>query len=125
MLSTYAKQRREAIDSYEQGGREDLAAKERAELAIIEEYLPAQLGEEQIAEIVRAAIAECGATSPRDMARVVGHLLPGPGGYTDRLGAGRRGNTANTARQSEVYRRGGVRRGGQGRQKGTRDCRAF
>ena len=54
VVSAYAKQRRDSIDSYEKGGREDLAAKERSELQIISAYLPQQMGEDEVAAIVAA-----------------------------------------------------------------------
>jgi uncharacterized protein YqeY len=69
--SAYAKQRRDSIESYRKGSREDLAAKEEAELAIVEEYLPRQLSREEIAGVVRRAIEESGAQSPKDMGAVM------------------------------------------------------
>jgi len=71
VISTYAKQRREAIESFRGAGRDELATKEEAELAIVEGYLPARLPEEQIREIVRQAIEQTGASSPRDTGKVM------------------------------------------------------
>jgi uncharacterized protein YqeY len=71
VISTYAKQRKDSIKSYRQGNREDLAAKEEAELKIIEEYLPTQMSAEELRPIVDEAIAESGATSPKDMGQVM------------------------------------------------------
>ncbi len=71
VASAYAKQRRDSIESYRKGSREDLAAKEEAELAIVEEYLPRQLSREEIAEVVKRAIEESGAQSPKDMGAVM------------------------------------------------------
>ncbi|HEY6738175.1 MAG TPA: GatB/YqeY domain-containing protein [Actinopolymorphaceae bacterium] len=71
VLEREAKKRRESAEAYDEAGRPELAAKERAEAEIIAEYLPAQLTDEEIDEIVRAAIAETGATSMRDMGQVM------------------------------------------------------
>ena len=83
VLSSYAKQRRESIESYRDAGREDLAAKEEAELAIVREYLPKQLGADEIREIVKQAIEETGATSPRDMGAVMKVVMPKFKGVAD------------------------------------------
>ena len=82
-LSSYAKQRRDSIESYEQAGRQDLAAKERSELAIVQEYLPAQLGEDDVREIVKQAIAEVNASSPDDMGAVMKVVMPQVKGVAD------------------------------------------
>jgi len=71
VIATYAKQRRESIESFRRAGREDRAAQEEAELGIIEGYLPAALTEQEIVRIVREAIAESGATSARDTGKVM------------------------------------------------------
>jgi uncharacterized protein YqeY len=79
MLSVFSrdvKSRRESIEAYEKAGREDLAAKERAEAAILAEFLPQPLGEDELRDMVRAAIAESGASSARDMGKVMGLLSP-------------------------------------------------
>lgn len=65
------KQRVESIEQYEQGGRTDLAEKERLEKAILEQYLPAAPDPSQVESTVRAVISELGASSPRDMGRVI------------------------------------------------------
>ena len=83
VVSAYAKQRRDSIESYEQGGREDLATKEREELEIISAYLPQQMGEDEVAAIVDAAIAESGATQPRDMGAVMKLVMPKVKGLAD------------------------------------------
>ncbi|MCC6744423.1 MAG: GatB/YqeY domain-containing protein [Acidobacteria bacterium] len=70
-LQTLAKQRRESADAFRAAGREDSAVKEEAELAVIEEYLPASASEADIAAAVDEAIAETGATSARDMGKVM------------------------------------------------------
>jgi len=83
VLASYAKQRRESIDSYRQGGREELALREEAELGIIREYLPEQLSEPEIREIVAGAVAESGAASPKDMGRVMKAVMPRVKGRAD------------------------------------------
>ena len=74
ILGKMVKQRQESARAYEEGGRLELAEKERAEIAVIEEFLPRQLSEEEIAAAIDDAIAETGATSIRDMGRVMGAL---------------------------------------------------
>jgi uncharacterized protein YqeY len=83
VVSAYAKQRRDSIDSYEKGGREDLAAKERSELQIISAYLPQQMGEDEVAAIVDEAIAASGATQPKDMGAVMKLVMPRVKGRAD------------------------------------------
>jgi uncharacterized protein YqeY len=83
VASAYAKQRRDSIESYRKGSREDLASKEEAELAIVEEYLPQQLSREEIAEIVRRAVEESGASSPKDMGAVMKLVMPEVKGAAD------------------------------------------
>jgi uncharacterized protein YqeY len=83
VLASYAKQRRDSIDSYRQGGREDLAVREEAELKIIEEYLPSQLSEDALREIVSQAVAESGASSPKEMGMVMKIVMPRVRGAAD------------------------------------------
>ncbi|MCB0117082.1 MAG: GatB/YqeY domain-containing protein [Caldilineaceae bacterium] len=71
ILQKAAKQRRDAIAEYQKANRPDLAAQESAELAVLERYLPRQLTEAEIETIVRAVIAETGATSVQDMSKVM------------------------------------------------------
>jgi uncharacterized protein YqeY len=71
VIATYAKQRRESIESYRAGGRPDLADNEEAELQIIQDYLPEQLSEERIREVVREVIEQSGASSAKDMGGVM------------------------------------------------------
>jgi len=70
------KRRREAIDAYAQGGRDDLARKESLELAILSEYLPPPLSEAEVRALVDEAVAYTGAKGPKDMGRVMGVLMP-------------------------------------------------
>jgi uncharacterized protein YqeY len=66
-----AKKRRDSIEEFDRGGRAELAAKERAELKVLEEFLPRQLSPEETEALVKAAIAEVGATSKKDMGAVM------------------------------------------------------
>jgi uncharacterized protein YqeY len=74
MLRGMAKSRREAVALYRQGGREELAAKEEAEIAVIEAFVPQQLDEAAMREAVAAAIAETGATGAKEMGKVMAAL---------------------------------------------------
>jgi uncharacterized protein YqeY len=71
VLSTLVKQRKESAQVYREGGRPELAEKEEQELTIIQEFLPTQLGEEEIRAIIEAAVKEIGAASMKDMGRVM------------------------------------------------------
>ena len=83
VLSREAKTRRESVDAFRAGGRDDLVAKEEAELAIIGEYLPAALSDDELTALVREGIAATGATSARDMGKVMGWLSPKTRGRAD------------------------------------------
>jgi len=85
VLSTESKKRREAATAFEEGGRAELAEKERAEAAVIAGYLPEQLSEEEITEIVSAAIAQVGAADEgmRAMGKVMGVVQPQVRGRAD------------------------------------------
>jgi uncharacterized protein YqeY len=74
ILQKMVKQRRESIATYEKAGRQDLADHEKAEIAVIEEYLPKQMGEAETKAAVGALIKELGAAGPKDMGRVMGAL---------------------------------------------------
>jgi hypothetical protein len=76
VIAKQASDRRESIRMFEQGNRSDLVAKEAADLAILEGYLPAPLNQEELAQLVHAVIKEVGATSARDRGRVMGRLMP-------------------------------------------------
>ncbi len=75
VLSQLAKQRRDSIEQYSQAGRDDLAAQESQELAIIEESLPKQLSDEEVAAVVDEIIASVGATEAKDMGKVMGPTM--------------------------------------------------
>ena len=83
VLQKMAKQRRESIQMYEQGGRQELADAEAGELAVIEEFLPAQMSDEEIAEAIAAIKAEVGAESIKDMGKVMGALKARHGAEMD------------------------------------------
>jgi uncharacterized protein len=75
VLMKAAKQRKESIEQYEQGGRKDLADTEKAELKIIESYLPEMMDEDEIRKIARKKIEELGASGMPDMGKVMGALM--------------------------------------------------
>jgi len=83
VLARELKTRRESVEAFTAGHRDDLVAKEEAEIAIIGEYLPAALTDDEVAELVREGIAATGATSPRDMGKVMGWLTPRTRGRAD------------------------------------------
>ena len=83
VLTREVKTRRESVEAYRKGGREDLAAKEEAEIAIIAGFLPAALSEAEIAALVDEAIAATGAASARDLGKVMGWLGPRTRGRAD------------------------------------------
>ena len=85
IMGKMVKQRQESARAYEEGGRLELAAKEIAEIGVIEEFLPRQLAAEEIEAAVKAAIAEAGATGIRDMGRVMAVLK---GKYTGQMDFG-------------------------------------
>ena len=83
ILDKMLKQRRESIIQYEAGQRQDLAEKEMAEIRVIQAYLPAQLSSEEIDALISQAIQETGASSARDMGKVMGVLKPKVQGRAD------------------------------------------
>jgi len=93
ILGKMSKQRMESVRAYEEGGRLDLAESERAEIAVIEEFLPRQLNEAEIEAAIAAAIENTGATSIRDMGKVMGELK---GKYTGQMDFGKVGPMIKT-----------------------------
>ena len=83
VLTSAAKKRRESIEQFAKGGREDLVRKEEAELAVINVYLPQQLSEDEVREIVRAAVSESGAESAKQMGLVMKIVMPKVKGRAD------------------------------------------
>jgi uncharacterized protein YqeY len=83
VLSRELKVRRESLEAFRGGGREDLAAAEEAAIAVVSEFMPQPLTEAEILALVEAAIAESGAVSPRDMGKVMGIVSPQVRGRAD------------------------------------------
>ncbi|NIQ95417.1 MAG: GatB/YqeY domain-containing protein [Desulfuromonadales bacterium] len=83
ILSTLLKQRREAAEAYRDGGRTELAEKEEAEIAVLQDFLPEQLSAEEIGKIVDAAIEETGASSMKDMGAVMKVVMAKTTGQAD------------------------------------------
>jgi uncharacterized protein YqeY len=83
VLTREVKQRRESIDAFRAGGRDDLASREEAELEILTEYLPEPLTDEQLDELVAEGIAATGSATPRDLGKVMGWLAPRTRGRAD------------------------------------------
>ncbi len=82
-ITSSVKQRQDSIEQFRQGGRQDLVDKESAELAILQSYLPTQLTSEELIALVREAIQEVHATSPKEMGKVMAVLMPKVTGRAD------------------------------------------
>ncbi len=83
VIEKMVKQRRDSIEQFEKGGREDLAAIERAEIAVLETYLPEQLTDEELAALIDEVIGATGAESIRDMGKVMGAIKAKAAGRAD------------------------------------------
>ena len=83
MLSSMVKQRKDSIDQFHKGGREDLVEKEEAELKVIQQFMPVQMSEEEIDAEIRKSIQEVGAVSIKDMGKVMKVLMPKLTGKAD------------------------------------------
>jgi uncharacterized protein len=83
VLQRERKRRSEAAEAFRAGGAEEKAAQEDRELAVIEEFMPEQLSEEELESIIDDVIAECGATSMRDLGRVMADVMPQVAGRAD------------------------------------------
>ncbi|AUI05981.1 MULTISPECIES: GatB/YqeY domain-containing protein [Stenotrophomonas] len=83
VLDKMVKQRKDSVSQFEAANREDLAEIERAEIVVIEAYLPAKMGEAEIVAAIQAAIAETGAAGPADMGKLMGALKPKLAGQAD------------------------------------------
>lgn len=77
------KQRRDSIEQFKNGGREDLVKVEEAQVAVLQRFLPAQLGEAEVSALVDAAVAATGAAGPKDMGKVMAALMPKVKGKAD------------------------------------------
>ena len=82
-IEKLVKQGRESVDQYQKGGRADLVAKEKADIAVLQTYLPSPLSEAEIEELIGGAIRDTGATSVKDMGKVMGVLKPKLQGRAD------------------------------------------
>lgn len=83
VIGREVKKRRESIELYEKGGRQELADKEKQEIELLQAYLPEQLGEDDIRQIVKSAIESTGATSMQDMGKLMGVIMPQVKGKAD------------------------------------------
>jgi uncharacterized protein YqeY len=83
VLEKMIKQRRESVVQFEQGGRADLAGREQAEITLLQGYLPAQLSDAEIDAVIREAIAATGATTMKDMGKVMGAVKARAAGRAD------------------------------------------
>ena len=83
VLDKMVKQRKDSVTQFEAANREDLAVIERDEIVVIDQYLPAKLGEAEIVAAIQAAIAETGATTPADIGKLMGALKPRLAGQAD------------------------------------------
>jgi uncharacterized protein len=83
VLEKMVKQRKDSVSQYDAAGRDDLAAIERAEIVVIEDYLPSKLGEAEVLAEIDAAIAATGASGPADMGKLMGVLKPKLAGQAD------------------------------------------
>ncbi|MDA9470170.1 GatB/YqeY domain-containing protein [Enterococcus sp. 5H] len=83
VLSREMKQRRDSLSEFEKAGRDDLADKVKIEITIVEKYMPKQLSEEEIRQIVQKAIDQTGASSPKEFGKVMGAVMPEVKGKAD------------------------------------------
>ena len=83
IIEKMLKQRRESIAQFEKAARQDLADSEKAEIALLQAYLPAQMSEAEVADAIAAALKESGAAGPKDMGKVMGLLKGKLAGRTD------------------------------------------
>jgi len=83
VIEKMIKQRRDSISQFEQGGRQDLADKEKQELTLLQTYMPQAMGEDELAAAIAAAVSESGAAGPADMGKVMAFLKPKLAGRAD------------------------------------------
>jgi len=98
VIRTQVKQRRDSIDLFRQGGRDELAEEEEAQVAILMEYLPQQLSHEELVALVRRTADELNVSSPRDMARLMPALVEAAAGRAD-------GRTLSQLAKEEIAQR--------------------
>jgi len=90
ILSGLVKQRKDSIEQFAKGGRQDLVEKEEAELKILQDFMPAQMSDEEVEALIKKAIADVGALSVKDMGKVMKALMPQITGKADGKAAGER-----------------------------------
>lgn len=83
IIQKMVRQHKESIEQFTQGGRDELVAKEKEELGVLEEYMPEQMSEEELASIIDACIREIGATEPKDMGKVMSAVMERVRGRSD------------------------------------------
>ena len=83
ILSAIVKQRKDSIEQFAKGGRNDLVEKEEAELKVVQEFMPAQMSDEEVETVIKKAIAEAGAVSVKDMGKIMKILMPQLTGKAD------------------------------------------
>jgi uncharacterized protein YqeY len=83
VLSSMIKQRKDSIEQFDKGGRKDLVEKEEAELKVIQEFMPAQMSEEEVDAVIKKTIEEAGAVSIKDMGKVMKMVMPKLTGVAD------------------------------------------
>jgi uncharacterized protein YqeY len=83
IISAMVKQRKDSIEQFAKGGRTDLVEKEEAELKVVQEFMPAQMSDDEVESIIQKAIAEAGAVSVKDMGKVMKVLMPQLTGKAD------------------------------------------
>ncbi len=88
ILSGLVKQRKDSIEQFAKGGRQDLVEKEEAELKILQDFMPAQMSDEEVEALIKKAIADVGAVSVKDMGKVMKALMPQITGRADGKAAG-------------------------------------
>ncbi len=88
ILSGLVKQRKDSIEQFAKGGRQDLVDKEEAELKILQDFMPAQMSDEEVEALIKKAIADVGAVSVKDMGKVMKSLMPQITGRADGKAAG-------------------------------------
>ncbi len=98
------KQRRDSIEQFERGGRQDLVENERSQIVILETYLPPQLSEDEVLDLARKVVDELGASEPNDMGRVMPELR-------QRIGPRAQGNVVAQAARTALSEQGSQRRG--------------
>lgn len=83
VLNKEIKMRKDSLEEFQKGGREDLVAKTQAEIDVLMPYMPAQLSEDEVRALVKAAVEQTGASTPKDMGKVMGALMPKVKGRAD------------------------------------------